>query len=272
MELRKLREGRELTSEAAAAEMGWHPSKMSRLEGGRSGLRGPDVGRLLDLYGISDAGEREALADLAREGRRRVWWQPYNDVLAKHYASFISFEVEASAIRNYQVSAVPGLLQTADYARVLTRSSNPEYSPEDVNALVEVRLARQNAAWEREEPLKLWAILDEAVVHRAVGGPAAMAKQLQRLIAASEMPNITLQILPFTAGAHAGMPAPFLILGFPVRDDLDVVYLESHTSSLYLEREEDLEHYGRAFDLMRAAALDIGPSRDLMARLVRKLD
>ncbi|MEU7044287.1 helix-turn-helix transcriptional regulator [Streptomyces varsoviensis] len=271
MELRKLREAADLTSEAAAVALGWHPSKMSRLEGGRGGVRGQEVGRLLDLYGVSAVGEREALAELAREGRRRVWWQPYNDVLAKQYASFISFEVEASSIRNYQVSAVPGLLQTADYARELTRSANPDYTPEDVNALVEVRLARQNAAWEREVPLKLWAILDEAALHRVVAGPAAMARQLQRLISASERPGLTLQVLPFSAGAHAGMPAPFLILSFPVRDDLDVVYLESHTSSLFLEREEDLAHYGRTFDLMRAAALDTGPSRDLIARLAREL-
>jgi len=139
----------------------------------------------------------------------------------------------------------------------------------DVRALVEVRLARQNAVLTREEPLKMWAIVDEAVLRRQVGPHEVRERQLLRLAEAAEQPHVVLQVLPFSAGGHIGMLGPFVILEFPVRGDLDVVYAESLTSSLYLERDEDLAAYGRAYDLLRAAALDTGPSRDLIIRIAK---
>jgi transcriptional regulator with XRE-family HTH domain len=271
LEMRKLRDGCGLSSEEVAERMGWHPTKMGRLETGRSGLKAHELSGLLDVYEVEDAVAREALSELSRQGKLRVWWSPYSDVLAQRYSSYIAFEAEAVSARNYQASLIPGLLQTPEYARAITRAIRPDSSVEKVNALVDVRLARQNATLAREEPLKLWAIVDESVVRRVVGGTAAMRKQLRHLLEASEQPHITLQVLPFKAGAHAGLLGSFVLLDFPIRGDLDVVYVEGHTSSLYLERDDDLADYGRAFDLLRASAEDVEPSRDLIAKIAEEL-
>ncbi|WP_254803353.1 helix-turn-helix transcriptional regulator [Kitasatospora sp. SUK 42] len=271
-ELRRIREGLHLTVDEVATRLGWHQSKVSRLENGRYGLRANEVGILLDVYQVTDPEAREALATLAREGKRRVWWQPYSDVISQRYASFISFEAEAVAIRNFESSLIPGLLQTPDYARSLIRQLRPEAPAEVVNALVDVRMARQNAALQREEPLKVWAIVDEGAVRRRIGSQGTMAKQLQQLVAASREPNVTLQVVPFTAGAHAGIHGSFAILEFPVRSDLDVVYTEALTSSLYLERDDDVTAYDQAFDRLRAAALDVAPSRRLVAQIAKELE
>ncbi|MDH6111638.1 transcriptional regulator with XRE-family HTH domain [Kitasatospora sp. MAP12-15] len=271
-ELRKIREGLAITVDEAADRLGWHQSKVSRVENGRSGVRPHEVGTLLDVYEVTDPQTREALATLARDGKRRVWWQPYSDVLSQRYASFISFEAEAVAARNYQTTLIPGLLQTSEYARAVTRGLQPDTPPDQLDALVSVRLARQNAALRRQDPLKLWAIVDEAALHRVMGNEATMIKQLRHLNEASEEPNITVQVVPLRAGANAGMLGAFVILEFPIRGDLDVVCTESLTSSLYLEQEDDLRKYGQAFDLLRAAALDVEPSRDLIAKTAKDLE
>lgn len=270
LELRSLRESAGLTSEETAARMGWHPSKMTRLESGRSGLRVHEVTGLLDLFGVTDEEQRASLEGLAREGKRRTWWQPYNDVLSQQYMNLIAFESEAQSIRNYELAMVPGLLQTPDYARAITRGLRPDYSSDEVNALVDVRLHRQNQALSREEPLQLWAILDESVIRRTVGDAKVMTQQLQALAEVSERPNITLQVLPFTAGVHIGLLGSFVILEFPIRSDLDVVYVEGQGSIVYLEREQDRTTYGHAFNLLRAAALDVEPSRELITRVMRE--
>ncbi|MEU1283140.1 helix-turn-helix transcriptional regulator [Kitasatospora sp. NPDC005856] len=272
LELRRIREGLNLKVDDVAARLGWHQSKVSRLENGRHGVRANEVGILLDVYEVADPDTRNALATLAREGKRRVWWQPYSDVISQRYASFISFEAEAVSIRNFESSLIPGLLQTADYARAVTRKLQPEGTAEEINALVDVRMARQNAALRREEPLKLWAIVDEAALRRVVGSRAIMAKQLQQLISASKEPNVTLQVVPFEAGAHPGVLGSFAIMEFPVRNDLDVVYTEALTSSLYLERDDDVTAYDQAFDRLRAAALDVGPSRRLVTQIAKELE
>jgi transcriptional regulator with XRE-family HTH domain len=268
-ELRRLRDERGLTAEDTASRMGWHPSKMTRLETGRSGLRAHEVTSLLDLYGVSDAEERGTLEDLAREGKRRVWWQPYSDVLNRHYTNLLSYEAEASAIRNHELSLIPGLLQTPDYARAITRALYWDDAPDEVNALVEVRLQRQNQALSREKPVELWAIIDESAIRRSVGSPETMARQLRALAEASDRPNVTVQVVPFTANANAGLLGSFAILEFPIRSDLGVVYVEGQGSTVYLEREEDRARYNHLFNLLRAAALDVEPSRDLMMRTVK---
>ncbi|MFE4516983.1 helix-turn-helix domain-containing protein [Kitasatospora sp. NPDC056783] len=271
-ELRRIREGLNLKVDDVAARLGWHQSKVSRLENGRHGVKANEVEILLDVYEVSDPETREALAALAREGKRRVWWQPYSDVISKHYASFISFEAEAVSIRNFESSLIPGLLQTADYARAVIRQIESDAKPDEVNALVDVRLARQNATLRREDPLKLWAIIDEAALRRSVGGASVMAKQLHQLVAASREPHVLLQVVPFAAGAHPGVHGPFVILEFPVRGDLDVVYTDGLASSLYLERDDDVATYSQAFDRLRAAALDFGPSRRLITQIAKELD
>ncbi|MGC0415303.1 helix-turn-helix domain-containing protein [Embleya sp. AB8] len=271
LELRKLREGRDLTSEDASTRMGWHPTKMSRLEGGRSGVRPTELTRLLDVYGVDDHDVREGLADLAKNSKVRVWWTPYNDVLTQRYSNFIVFEAEAVSARSFQQSLIPGLLQTPDYARAVTRALEPALTAAEVNALVDVRIQRQSAAFNREDPLKLWCILDESALRRKVGGSATMRKQLNRLLEAAEQPHVTFQALTYSAGAHAGLLGSFVHLEFPVKGDLDLVYLEGPTSSLYLERDDDLTTYGHAFDLLRASASDVEQSRDLALEIVKDM-
>lgn len=270
-ELRSMREQARLTSEETAARMGWHPSKMTRVESGRSGLRAHEVTGLLDLYGVADESARATLEGLAREGKRRTWWQPYNDVLSRHYASLLAFEAEAASLRNYELALIPGLLQTPDYARAITRAVRPDDSPDAINALVDVRLQRQTQALSREEPLRLWVIVDESALRRTVGSRSIMLQQLRALATAPERPNITLQVLPFGAGGHVGLLGSFVILEFPIRSDLDVVYIEGQGTSVYLEREEDRTTYDRAFNLLRAAALDVKPSQEFIAQVIKEL-
>lgn len=271
LELRKLRERCALSSEDASTRMGWHPTKMSRVEGGRSGVRPAELTRLLDAYQVDDVDVREGLSELARNAKVRVWWTPYNDVLTQRYSNYIVFEAEAVSIRNFEQALIPGLLQTPDYARAITRALEPSVTTAEVNALVDVRLARQSATLNREDPLKLWSIVDEAALRRKVGGPAVMGKQLRHLLEVTEQPHLTLQVLPFGAGAHAGLLGSFVHLEFPVRGDLDIVYLEGPTSSLYLERDDDLATYGHAFDLLRASALDAEQSRDLILEIAKDM-
>lgn len=270
-ELRKIREGLGLTVDQTAARLSWHPTKVSRVETGRSGVRANEVSTLLDVYEVSDPEMRESLATLARDGKRRVWWAPYSDVITQRYASYIAFEADAASVRNFETTLVPGLLQTPEYARAVISALRPDRAQDEIDALVNVRLARQNATLRRAEPLKCWAIMDEAVLQRTIGGPDVMVKQLRRLLEASEEPHITLQVLPYQAGGHAGLHGSFVILEFPVRGDLDVVYTESLTSNLYLERDDDLTVYSQAFDRLRAAALDVAPSRERIAHVVKDL-
>jgi transcriptional regulator with XRE-family HTH domain len=268
-ELRALRARTRLTSGEAAALVGWHQSKVSRIETGASGVKPADVGRLLDAYGVEEPELRELLLMLAGSedgGGRQNWWNAYRGVLPPTYRDFISLESQASGIRTLETSVVPGLLQTPEYARAVTRAAVGGLEDDKLDALVEVRLARQDVL-RADPPLSLWAVLDEAVLHREVGGPKVMARQLQRLLDAARLPQVRLQVLPFAAGAHIGVTGPFVIFSFPSRSDLDVVVLDHLTSSLYLERKEDLQAYSEAFNSLRIHALSPEDTLDYIAAL-----
>ncbi|MFV8129282.1 helix-turn-helix domain-containing protein [Streptomyces syringium] len=271
-ELRKLRETLGLTADEIAERLGWHQTKVSRVENGRSGVRAHEVEAVLDVYEVADPATRDGLSRLAREGKRRMWWTPYSDVITPRYSSYIALEAEASSMRSFRDTLIPGLLQTPAYTRAVTHALQPDASPDAVDALVNVRLARQNATFRRADPLQFSAVVDEAALRRVVDSPQTMVKQLRRLLEASEESHITLQVLPFAAGAHIGLMGAFAILQFPVRGDLDVVYTESHTSNIQLERSTDLMTYSQVFDGICAAALDVASSRDLIAHAVRDLE
>ncbi|MFE2076776.1 helix-turn-helix domain-containing protein [Streptomyces misionensis] len=256
-ELRTLRTGAGLTSGEAARLVGWHQSKVSRIETGSSGVKPADLRLLLDAYAVRDAQLRELLLMLAgseNDGDRDRWWHAYRGVLPPTYRDFISLESQASAMRTLETTVVPGLLQTADYARAVTRAAVKDLDEERLDALVEVRLARQDVL-RSNPPLELCAVLDEAVLRREVGGPEVMARQLERLMEAALLPQVRLQVLPFGAGAHVGLTGPFVIFSFPSTSDLDVVVLDQLTSSLYLERKEDLRTYSEAFQTLQEHAL-----------------
>ncbi|CAL9375088.1 helix-turn-helix domain-containing protein [Streptomyces sp. enrichment culture] len=272
-ELRALRTRTGLTSGEAARLVGWHQSKVSRIETGASGVKPSDVRLLLDAYRVSDPELRELLLMLAGSDDgigRHHWWHAYRGVLPPAYRDFISLESQASAMRTLETSVVPGLLQTPEYARAVTRAAVRglrDEPDERLDALVQVRLARQEVLRARP-PLRLSAVLDEAVLRREVGGPEVMERQLLRLLEAARLPQVRIQVLPFSAGAHIGITGPFVIFSFPRTSDLDVVVLDHMTSSLYLERKEDLEAYVEAFNSLQAHALSPEESLDHIAGIV----
>ncbi|MEU0244381.1 helix-turn-helix transcriptional regulator [Streptomyces sp. NPDC006235] len=266
-ELRALRTSAGLTSGEAARLVGWHQSKVSRIETGTSGVKPADVRLLLDAYAVADRQLRELLMVLAgsedSDGRTH-WWHAYRGVLPPTYRDFISLESQAGAMRTLETTVVPGLLQTPEYARAVTKAA-VEGLPEDrLDTLVEVRLARQDVL-RADPPLELSAVLDEAVLRREVGGPGVMARQLERLVEAARLPQVRLQVLPFAAGAHIGVTGPFVIFSFSSTSDLDVVVLDHLTSSLYLERKEDLQAYTEAFNALQIHALSPEDSLDFIA-------
>ncbi|MFG3509574.1 helix-turn-helix domain-containing protein [Streptomyces sp. NPDC047821] len=266
-ELRGLRLAAGLTSREAARLVGWHQSKVSRIETGTSGVTGADVVRLLDAYGVREPRLRallEALAGAAADGGGTGWWHAYRGVLPPPYQDFISLEAQACTARTLETSVVPGLLQTADYARAVTRAALEGVPAATVDSLVRVRMARQEVL-RADPPLRLEAVLDEAVLRRQVGGPGVMRGQLRRLLQWARLPQVRLQVLPFAAGEYVGLSGPFVIFSFPNISDLDVVALDHLTSSLYLERTEDLEAYCAAFRTMQAHALSPEESSELIA-------
>ncbi|MFH9012264.1 helix-turn-helix domain-containing protein [Streptomyces sp. NPDC017943] len=266
-ELRALRTSAGLTSGEAARLVGWHQSKVSRIETGTSGVKPADVRLLLDAYGVADSQLRELLAVLAGSddgGGRHHWWHAYRGVLPPTYRDFISLESQATAMRTLETTVVPGLLQTPEYARAVTRAAVGNVPEDRLDTLVEVRLARQDVL-RADPPLELSAVLDEAVLRREVGGPGVMARQRERLVEAARLPHVRLQVLPFAAGAHIGVTGPFVILSFSSTSDLDVVVLDHLTSSLYLERKEDLRAYTEAFNSLLIHALSPEDSLDFIA-------
>ncbi|WP_338899538.1 helix-turn-helix transcriptional regulator [Streptomyces sp. TG1A-60] len=268
-ELRVLRTRCGLTSIEAAHRVGWHQSKVSRIETGASGVKPVDVRRLLDAYGVDDSELRElllALAGFEDGGGRHNWWHAYRGVLPPTYRDFISLESQAGGIRTLETSVVPGLLQIPEYARAVTRAAVEGLEDDKLDALVEVRLARQEVL-RADPPMELSAVLDEGVLRREVGGPEIMARQLGRLVEAARLPQVRLQVLPFTAGAHIGVTGPFVIFSFKSTSDLDVVVLDHLTSSLYLERKEDLKAYVEAFNTLQVHALSLEDSLDYIAGL-----
>ncbi|MFI1003067.1 helix-turn-helix domain-containing protein [Streptomyces galbus] len=266
-ELRALRARTGLTSGEAARLVGWHQSKVSRIETGTSGAKPADVRLLLDAYGVDDPQLREMMLLLAGSddgAGRDHWWHAYRGVLPPTYRDFISLESQAIAMRTLETTVVPGLLQTAEYARAVTRAAVEGVDEDRLDALVEVRLARQDVL-RADPPLVLSAVLDEAVLRREVGGPEVMARQLRRLVEAGRLPQVRLQVLPFAAGAHIGVTGPFVIFSFSNTSDLDVVVLDHLTSSLHLERKEDLEAYTEAFNALRIHALSPEESLEYIA-------
>ncbi|MEV7615062.1 helix-turn-helix transcriptional regulator [Streptomyces sp. NPDC089799] len=273
-ELRALRDRSGLTSGEAARIVGWHQSKISRIETGRSGVKPEDVRLLLDAYGGVGERERALLEALsvsaagpaagADTGRGRQWWHDYRGLLPQEYRDFISLEAGARSARTVELSVVPGLLQTPAYARAVTRAALGGLPEPKVDALVDVRLARQSVL-RADPPLELDAVLDEAVLRRQIGGPEVMAEQLWHLVDVAALPHVRLQVLPFSVGGHLGLTGPFVIFSFPNIADLDVVVLDHLTSSLYLERKEDLEAYGAAFRTIQSHALPPQDSSELIS-------
>jgi transcriptional regulator with XRE-family HTH domain len=253
-ELRRLREAHSLKLEEAAERLGLAPSTLSRIETGKAPTRSAYLATMLEMYGVTDPGQRQVLADMAREGHLKGWWAVYDDVLPTGFGIYVGLEAEAAALRAFENQVVHGLLQTQEYADAITAAVRRRLAQDEIARLVKLRLQRQ-AVLSRENPLELWLILAEEVIRRPVGGPDVMRRQLEHLLAASQLPNVTLQILPLSTGAHPALTGPYCIIQFPERSDPDVVYTEGVAGHAYLEKDADVRSCAEAFDLLRAAAL-----------------
>jgi Domain of unknown function (DUF5753)/Helix-turn-helix domain len=240
--LRRLREAQGVSREDAGWEIRASESKISRMELGRVGFKERDVADLLSLYGVDDADERDRLLTLARRANSPGWWHRYGDVLPSWFQSYLGLEASAALIRTYEVQFVPGLLQTEGYARAVVLLGHGRARPEEIDRRVALRLQRQ-AILDRDEPVQLWAVVDEAVLRRPIGGTEVMRAQLEALLEATARPNVRLQIVPFTAGGHSAAGGAYTILRFPDQELPDVVYIEQLTSALYLDKRDDVEHY-----------------------------
>jgi transcriptional regulator with XRE-family HTH domain len=269
-ELRNLRESNGYKLEEVAAQLGVAPSTLSRIETGKAPTKSAYLNQLLEMYGVVDAGQRQVLVDMAREGHRKGWWAAYDDVLPSGFDIYVGLEAETAAVRSYEISVVPGLLQTPDYARAVLREMFPRHGAGQIDRLVDLRMERQRRLGD-DPPLEVWAILDEAVVRRPVGGKQVMRDQLDRLLDLALRASITLQVLPFDCGAHAGHGGPFSILEFPNRSDGEVAYVESVAGILYLEKDREVRTRVEAFDRLRAAALAPAASVELIARVAQEL-
>ncbi|GAA0586122.1 helix-turn-helix domain-containing protein [Kribbella sandramycini] len=248
--LRRLRERAGVSRTDAGWAIRASESKISRLELGRVGFKERDVEDLLSLYGVSEARERDRLLELAREANHRGWWHRYGDVTPDWFDAYLGLEAAAELIRTYEIQFVPGLLQTASYTRAVARLHAGRDDAE-VDRIVALRARRQRAL-DRETPLKLWAVVEEAVLHRPIGGPQVLREQLEALREAVHHPNITLQIIPLGSRGHAAHGGAFSLLRFPQHDLPDVVYVEHLTSALYLDKRDDVETYTQALDTLAA--------------------
>jgi transcriptional regulator with XRE-family HTH domain len=269
-ELTRRREAAGLSREEAASRLEWSTSTIFRIETGRSHPQPRSVRDLMDLYGITGP-EREGLIQLARDARQPGWWHSFRDVLPNPYEVYIGLETGAVSIRNFEPLLIPGLLQTADYARAMVRGGARELDRDEIERRVEVRLSRQQVLLREDRP-RLWAVIDEAVMCRVVGGPAVMAAQLQQLAEAAEHGKTTLQVVPFSAGAHAGTSGPFVILGLPEPAEPDLVYVETLAGDIYLEERADVDRYTLAFERLLAAALHPDDSIALVEAAARSLE
>ncbi|WP_336050192.1 helix-turn-helix domain-containing protein [Streptomyces sp. CA2R101] len=271
-ELKRLRDASGLTTAQAAEALDCTKGKVSRIENGRVALRLPDLTAMLQAYGVVDAEVRDRLASLARKANRRRregWWNQYGSVLADTYRDYIALEAMASSIRTFQAQLVPGLLQTPEYIRAVTVASQQWQTADEIEAFVQVRLARQERL-AGDSPLRIWAVLSEAVLLQQVGGPEVMKTQLQHLLDASENPNVTLQVLPFSRGAHASMFGPYVVLGFPEEGALDVVLADNPTGSMWLEQEAEVARYRDLFRAARTSALSPVESRGIIRRRAKE--
>ena len=269
LELRRLREAARLTCEEVADHLECSASKISRVETGRGSVSPRDVRDMLELYGVPPQ-QRESLVQLARDSRQKGWWHAYSDTMQPQFVTYVGLESAAAEIRIYEVSLIPELLQTEDYARAVIRSGMMNSPAEDVERRVALRMARQPAIT-RDDPPKVWAVLDEAALRRRVGGAGLMRLQLEHLLAQATLPNVAVQVIPFGGGAHPAMGRPFIILVFPERVDTDVVYLEDLTSALYLEDVADVDRYNVFFNHLRASALSFDDSSALIASVLKEM-
>ncbi|CAL9474616.1 helix-turn-helix domain-containing protein [Streptomyces sp. enrichment culture] len=265
-ELRRLRELKGMTAEEVAERLLVSQSKISRLENGRRSISQRDVRDLCGVYEVEDQRVVDSLMQMAKDSRQQGWWHAFGDV---PYSVYIGLETDAASLRVYDPQVVPGLLQTRGYAEALIAGALPEAAPADIERRVQVRMRRQERISAAENPLRLWAVVDEAALRREVGNKQVMIEQLEHLLEMVQLPHVTVQVIPFSMGAHPGVSGQYAILEFPDAADSTVVYIEGVTSDLYLEKAQDVSKYSVMYEHLRAQALNVEQTREFIAEVAK---
>jgi hypothetical protein len=268
-QLRRLREDAGVSRDDAGYHIRASGSKISRLELGRVSFKERDVADLLDFYGVGGE-QKEQLLQLAHEANATPWWQKYREVVPDWFQVYVGLEEAAALIRIYEVQFVPGLLQTEDYARAVVVQGAPGLTPEEIDSRVAVRMGRQKL-FSKENPARLWAIVDEAALRRPIGSRDVLAGQVNRLIDATSEPNITLQVMPFKHGGHAAEGGAFTIMRFPEADLPDMVYMEYLTGAHYIDKPEDVEVYAAVMERLSVAGTSPEKTRDILGDILKEL-
>jgi transcriptional regulator with XRE-family HTH domain len=266
-ELRRLRELKGMTAEEVAERLLVSQSKISRLENGRRSISQRDVRDLCGVYEVEDHRIVDSLMQMAKDSRQQGWWHSFGDI---PYSVYIGLETDAASLRVYDPQVVPGLLQTRQYAEALITGALPETAATDVEKRVQVRLRRQERITAPDNPLRLWTVMDEAALRRVVGNRSLMRDQLEQLVEHSQLPHVTVQVIPFDMGAHPGLNGQYAILEFPDAADSSVVYIEGVTSDLYLEKANDVQKYSVMYEHLRAQALNPDQSRQFIADIAKE--
>ncbi|EHR63785.1 helix-turn-helix domain-containing protein [Saccharomonospora cyanea] len=265
-QLRRLRELAGITRGDAGYHIRASESKISRIELGRVGFKERDVADLLTLYGVTDPGERDVLLDMAREANQPGWWQKFNDYTPKWFEPFLGLEEAASRIQTYELQFVPGLLQTEDYARAVITHGVPDAAGEEAESRVAVRMRRQRLLVRPDAP-RLWVVLDESVLRRPLGGRKVHRAQLERLLAVTTLPNVTVQVVPYDRSGYAA-DGPFTLLRFAQPELPNIGYVDHIAGGVYLERADEIELIGRSLDRLAVDAETPKRSRDLIAKVL----
>jgi transcriptional regulator with XRE-family HTH domain len=268
-QLRRLREQRGVSRQEAGYVIRASESKISRLELGRVSFKERDVADLLSLYGVAAEAEREALLGLAREANAPGWWHRYADVLPGWFQTYVGLEEAAGLIRTYELQFVPGLIQSEEYARAVYRLGNADASEDEIEQRVSLRMQRQKRLTGPNPP-RVWAVLDEAALRRPIGGLEVMRGQLAYLIEVSKLPNVTVQVMPFKFGGHAAEGGAFTILRFPEPDLPDVVYVETLTGALYLDKRDDVDTYMQAMERLAVDSATPEGTVELIGEILRE--
>jgi hypothetical protein len=268
-QLRRLRTDKEITRERAGEAIRASEWKIHRLENGQVSFKERDVVDLLRLYGVTDPGEVAALLTMAREANQPGWWFQYSDLLPHWFRAYVDLESAAAVIRTYEGQLVPGLLQTEEYTRAVIHGAQLDESAEEVERRVALRMARQRLL-ERAHAPRLWAVVDEAALRRPVGDRVAMRAQLERLVEATKLPNVTLQVLPFAVAVHPAMTGAFSVLRFAEPELPDVVYVEHLTNALYLDRRDDVNQYLHVMDTISVRAAPPRRAADILHEILKE--
>jgi len=266
-QLRRLREAQRISPEEAGYTIRASHSKISRLETGRVSFKDRDIADLLTLYGVTDEAQRAEIRGLASRANFPGWWHAYADMLASWFEDYLGLEEAAVQIETYEAQLVPGLLQTEDYASavILLEYSNPK----EISRRVDLRIARQSIL-SGPNATSLWAVIDEAALRRPLGGTRAMRTQLMHLIQMSQQPNVTIQVVPFTAGGHAAAGGSFSVLHFAEEELPDLVYIEQLASAQYLVKPDVVDTYVQVLEKLRHEAATPADSLTMLQERLRQ--